>query len=125
MKKLFVIFFIALLAQPAIAESGKACNKSEKLIKKLDLQEDQIEAVQQIMSEQKEKRLNLFQGSRDSVKEQMESLHSETKQKLGSVLNEEQMEKFDALHAERMEKRQQRWEKRKERFNEISKTVES
>ena len=108
MKKLFVIFFIALLAQPAIAESGKACNKGEKLIKKLDLQEDQIEAVQQIMSEQKEKRLNLFQGSRDSVKEQMESLHNETKQKLSSVLNEEQMEKFDSLHAERMEKRQQR-----------------
>ena len=125
MKHLFILLFIALSTQLSYAEVGKNCDRAGKLTEKLDLQEEQIEAVQQVMNEQHEKRRELFQSSRDSMKEKMEGLHNETKEKLSSVLTPEQMTKFEELHAQRMEKREQRREKRKERFKNTSQDINS
>ena len=114
-----------LLTQVSFAESGKGCDRAGKLTEKLDLQDDQIEAVQQIMSEQQEKRREIFEANRDSMKKKMDSLHNDTKDKLNSVLSPEQMAEFEKLHAKRMEKREQRREKRKEHFKETSQTIEN
>jgi len=125
MNKLITLFFMILLTQTSFAESGKGCNKAAKLAETLDLQEDQIEIVQQIMSQQREKRHDVLQASRDSMKEKMEDLHNETKDKLSSVLSPEQMAKFEEAHAKRMEKREQRREERRENFKEASQTIEN
>lgn len=117
--------FLNLINQLSYAEPGKDCDRAGKLTEKLDLQEDQVEAVQQIMSEQHEKRSDLFQASRDSMKEQMQGLHNETKDKLSSILTPEQLTKFEELHAKRMEKKEQRREKRMEKFKERSQAEDS
>jgi Spy/CpxP family protein refolding chaperone len=125
MQKLIIIFFMVLSTQLSFAESENGCDRAGKLTEKLGLEENQVEAVQQVMSEQKEKRRDLFQANRDSMKEQMDGLHNETKDKLSSVLSPEQMAKFEELHAERMEKREQRREKRMEHFKKTSQDIDS
>lgn len=124
MKKLIALFFMLLLTQPGFAEGGKDCNHSGKLIKKLDLQEDQVDTVQQVMKQQHDKRRELFQTTRDAMKIQMEALHAETKNQLSSVLSPEQMTRFEELHAQRVEKMKQKREQRKEYFKKTSQTID-
>ena len=117
MKTLTTILVILLLShQLAFAETNNDCQRGGKLSEKLSLEENQIEAVQQIMKEQHEKRKDFFEKNRDLAKEAMTDLHNETKEKLSDVLNAEQLAKFDVLHEERKQKREDRREKRKESF---------
>ncbi len=125
MSKLSLVILLSLLTSISFAESGENCGPSGKMMQNLDLQEDQIEAVQQVMNEQKEKRHELMQASRDSIKDKMSALHEETKNKLSPILTPEQLAKFEQAHAERMEKREQRREERKEKFKNVSQTTDN
>jgi Spy/CpxP family protein refolding chaperone len=125
MKKLIAIFFMLLLTPLSFAEAGKNCDRSAKLTEKLDLQEDQVDAVQQIMKQQHEKRRELFQTNRDAMRKQMEALHDETRNQLSSVLNPEQMTKFEELDVQRVEKMKQKREKRKEYFKKTSQIIDN
>ena len=124
MKKLIILFFMFLLTQASYAQSDKGCDRAGKLAEKLDLEENQVEAVQQILNEQHKKKRDLFQASRDSLKQKMDDLHLETKDKLGSVLNPDQMARFEELHAKRVEKIEQRRKKRMQRFKETAKDTD-
>jgi len=79
----------------------------EDVLDDLALSGDQETQVKQIMKEQHEKKRTLWQaeGDRASKRPQMEALHAETRTRLATVLNEEQLAKFDAAHQARMEKR--------------------
>lgn len=114
-----------LLTQFSFADDGKNCNRSGKFIGKLDLQEDQVDAVEQVMKEQQEKRRELLQTSRDAIKEKLAGIHDETKNKLSVVLTPEQLAEYEALHAKRMEKREQRKQERQERFKNVSQTSDN
>jgi Spy/CpxP family protein refolding chaperone len=125
MKKLITIFFMLLLTQLTFAEGKKNCDRPAKIAKKLDLQEEQVDTVQQVMQQQREKRRALMQASRDAMKIQMEALHTDTKNQLNSVLSTEQMTRFEELYAQRVEKMKQKREKRKELFKRTSQTTEN
>jgi hypothetical protein len=86
---------------------GEHRKEREKFLDEMNLSADQKSQVQQILGEQHEKKRALFdaEGDRAAKRTQMEALHQETKTRLATVLNEEQMAKFDAAHAKRMEKR--------------------
>jgi Spy/CpxP family protein refolding chaperone len=96
---------------------GEHRKEREKFIDEMNLSADQKSQVQQILSEQHEKKRALFdaEGDRAAKRAQMEALHQETKTRLATVLNEEQMAKFDSAHAKRMEKRKEFHERRKEK----------
>ena len=119
MKTLSTIIIILLASmQLAFAEAGKDCQRGGKLLESLSLEENQMEAVQQIMKQQHDKRKALLEKNRASAKEMMTDLHDETREKLSPVLNTEQLAKFDVLHEERKQKREERREKRKESYKE-------
>lgn len=82
----------------------------EKFLDEMNLSADQKSRVQEILKEQHEKKRALFdaEGDRDAKRPQMEALHQETKTRLATVLNEEQMAKFDAAHQKRMERHKER-----------------
>ena len=116
MNKILSLFLILLLSQSVFADSEKAGKHFDKLSGKLDLKEEQVDIVKGIVEEQHQKRREIF----SAMKEQMKGLHNETREKLGTVLTAEQLQKFEAMHADRMEKKKKRWEKRKERHERIS-----
>jgi len=111
MKTLISIFLLGiLLPQPALAEiSNKDCQKG-RLFEQLQLNDDQVGAVKQIMNEKREKRRAIM----EDVRPQMEALSFETKEKLSTVLNDEQLLKFDEIAEKRFKKRED-WRAR--RFN--------
>lgn len=82
----------------------------------LALSDAQATQVKQILREQHDKKRALWdaQGDRDSKRAQMEALHQETKTRLATVLNEEQLAKFEAAHEARMQKRKGVHEQRQE-----------
>ena len=73
----------------------------------LQLTDDQKSQVKQILKEQHDKKRALFDadGDREAKRGQMDALHQETKTRLATVLNEEQLAKFEEAHDMRKGKR--------------------
>jgi Spy/CpxP family protein refolding chaperone len=78
----------------------------QEFIDELQLTEDQKSQVRQILKEQHDKKRALFdaEGDRASKRAQMEALHEETKTRLATVLNDEQLAKFEEAHEKRMQR---------------------
>lgn len=86
----------------------------ERMADKLDLDEAQAAKFKEIMQAAHAQRHEVMQKQFEIVKPQMEAIESDTRTKLGSVLNEQQMEQYDQM----AEKRKARWAKHKDRMNE-------
>jgi Spy/CpxP family protein refolding chaperone len=110
MKTFITIFLSGLfLMQPALAEmADKDCYK-DRFIKDMQLNDDQVDAVKQIMKGKREKRRAIM----DEMRPKIDALHNETREQLATVLNEEQLSKFDEL----LEKKRKKREERKSRRN--------
>ena len=82
-------------------------------IEELQLSDEQTSQVKQILKEQHEKKRAMFDKESDRAAKhtQMQALHDETKTRLATVLNEQQLAKFEEAHQQRMEKRKA-WHKR-------------
>jgi hypothetical protein len=98
-----ILLFSTILIQPVLAEmSGNDCQKG-RLFEQLQLNDDQVDAVKQIMRDKREKRRAIM----EDVRPQMEALRFETKEQLATVLNEKQLLKFDEMTEKRRNKREQ------------------
>ncbi len=100
MKNIFTPLLLMSLLVCASYVQAEEQNKREKLIEKLALEPDQVETVETILNEQKNKRQEIKQ----KMKAEMESLHAETSQRLGEVLTAEQLQQFEQLHEQRRQK---------------------
>ncbi|MFQ5660964.1 MAG: Spy/CpxP family protein refolding chaperone [Gammaproteobacteria bacterium] len=116
MKQFITLLVTAFIfAQPAFAEHGdkgkhmdKRGHHMDRMIEELQLNGDQVDTFRQIMKEQRGKHRAVFQEMRDQMKPKMEAIHEETRQRLSTVLNEQQLQRFDEMTnkmRERMEKR--------------------
>ncbi len=120
MKKLLTVIALLFIAQQvALAESGD-CRRGDRLIKKLNLNDDQVETVTQILEQQREKRHAIFEEHHKKMKTTMESLHNETKEQLSRILTEEQLTKFDEIKAKKRERMGERRSRHHGRHHETS-----
>ncbi len=99
---LFMLITLFLYSQLGNAQSTERERPKgpEHLIEILELTEDQRDPFITIMKEQHEKRMkvrNLNQSSREEEKRDMDTLHTETLQRLNSVLTVTQLEKFEEM----------------------------
>ena len=92
------------------AKMGEHPQDRGKFLDEMNLSADQKSQVQQILKEQHEKKRTLWkEGSdREAKHAQMRALHEETKTRLATVLNEEQLARFDKAHEKRMERHKDR-----------------
>lgn len=78
-------------------EGAKVCSKKlARMAKKLDLSEEQQAQFLEIMETQKNRKHEIIEAS--GVRESLKNLRLETKDKLGAVLTEDQLEKFEHHH---------------------------
>ncbi len=85
--------------------------KVAKMVKRLDLEESQVEPVKTILREQHAKKVELRKQMKESMRPQMQAIKQETGDRLSAVLTPEQQKKF----AEMREKHQAKKERYKER----------
>ncbi len=106
MKTLISAILITLLSLTAVAgghSDKQGHNRMEKMIKKLDLNEQQAQQVQDILDSNK--------AERKAIREQMEALREKTNQELSQVLTGEQMDKLTSMQEKRKEKRKEKRDK--------------
>ena len=89
-------------------KSHRHAEKAAQMIEALGLEEGQQEAVQAILSEQREK----ARGLRKSTRKDMKALRTETREKLAAVLSEEQLQNYDRFIADKRKQRKRRWRQR-------------
>ena len=99
---LFMLITLFLYSQLGNAQSSERERPKgpEHLVEILELNEDQRDRFITIMKEQHQKRMevrNLHASSRQGEKADMDALHSETLQRLNSVLTDTQLEKFEEM----------------------------
>lgn len=79
--------------------------QTERLVKQLELSEEQKTAVHTILVEQSKKQRELFaqqrDGDREQLRKQRTTLFEETDGKIKALLNEEQKLKYEQVKAER------------------------
>lgn len=84
------------------SEQGDARRPGDtgRFAEELQLTEEQARTVNQIMREQHEKRRAIFESDKERVQKhaELEALHAETKERLASVLNTDQMARFEEHH---------------------------
>lgn len=97
MKKLLIVSLIALgLSSAAFAQdhpARHAGHDNQRLIKALEITDDQLPLVQGILDEYSERRRELMEQQR----EQFDRINLEQKEALSGVLTPEQIEKLDNL----------------------------
>lgn len=76
-----------------------------KMEQELGLTPEQTQQVRAIMQQQNDKRRTLWQetAARDQIPERMRALHEETRQRLATVLDKDQMAKMEQ-HMQRMDR---------------------
>jgi protein CpxP len=89
----------------------------EYITDELDLSEEQSEQVKAILKESHEKSRAIREQMRKAMMPQMQAIHAETRDKLATVLSEEQLEEYDEMKAEWKKKREERREKYKKRHD--------
>lgn len=114
MNKLIPIVLSSLLLAPmALADhpaGGKRGGKHKNmLISQLELTEEQKQPVAEILKEQRKKSREIMEPAFEQVKPQMEALQQETRQRLASVLTEEQLQKYDKMSSKRHGRMQKRF----------------
>ncbi|ARN72773.1 Spy/CpxP family protein refolding chaperone [Oceanicoccus sagamiensis] len=100
MKLLISAILIALFSLSAVAGSHSdksGDHRMEKMIKKLDLNEQQEQQVRAIMDSNK--------AERKAIREQMQALRDKTNQELSKVLTGEQMDKLTRMQEKRKDKK--------------------
>ena len=96
MKRLITLALVLFVfTQPVFAERDKKGEHIDRLIKELQLNDDQVDTVKNILKEQSQKRQAIFNEIRDQVKPKMEAIHEETKQRLSTVLDSDQLQRFE------------------------------
>ena len=102
---------LSLTAVVVVLTLGLAVNAQEqdpmvdRLQAALDLSDEQTVAVGKILGEQAEQRRAMMQEARDTgdrraVRDRMQAMMAATEEKLGKVLNEDQMAKYREMRAE-------------------------
>ena len=102
---------LSLTAVAVVLTLGLAVNAQEqdpmvdRLQAALDLSDEQTVAVGKILGEQAEQRRAMMQEARDTgdrraVRDRMQAMMAATEEKLGKVLNEDQMAKYREMRAE-------------------------
>jgi Spy/CpxP family protein refolding chaperone len=88
------------------ATKGERRKGRMEFLDELDLSDEQKSQVRQIMDEQRDKRRAIWEGGgdRDQNRSKMQALHEETKKRLSTVLNEEQLAKFEQAKQKRGQK---------------------
>ena len=114
MNKLYIVALCTLLlACAAQADHGKGGKHRGKhkdwMISKLELTEEQKQPVADIMKEQWKKGREIKQTAFEQIRPQMEALHEETREQLGEILTEEQLQRYDDLGRKRHEWKQRRF----------------
>lgn len=109
MNRFFMIVSCTLLlATMAFADNkagGRHMGKhADRLVKKLQLTEEQKQPVADILKEQWAKSREIMQPAFEQVRPQMEAVHEETRQQLADILTEEQLQKYDKLSKKRHER---------------------
>lgn len=89
----------------------------EYITDELDLSSEQSEQVKAILKEAKEKHRAVWKAQREAMKPQMQAIQAETRDKLATVLSEEQLKEYDEMKAEWKKKREERREKYKKRHD--------
>lgn len=87
----------------------------EYITDELDLSDEQSKQVKAILKESHEKRRAVWEEQRKIIKPKMQAIQEETRDKLATVLSEEQIKEYDEMKAEWKKKREERREKYKER----------
>lgn len=109
MKLLVTLFITAFIfVQPAFAEHGHKGQRMEKhgqhierLIQKLQLSDDQLEAFKNIMKGQHEKHRAVMKEMHEQARPKMEAIYNDTKQRLSTILNDEQLQHFEEMMQKR------------------------
>lgn len=99
MKKLIfgLLVFIPIISLSAYAcPGGKAEGHGDRIIKKLELNDEQATQFREIM-----------QSKRENMRAFHDQQYQDTLEKLDAVLNEEQMEEFQEMRERRMQHKQQ------------------
>lgn len=84
----------------------------ERISDALRLEDGQTDAVMAIMKEQHGKVRAVMQALHQQAKPELDTIHAETRSRLAGVLTPEQLGRFDEMHARRMERMQQRRERK-------------
>lgn len=112
MNKLLSAVFVSMLL---FATAGAAHHNGEHknmLLSKLELAEEQKQPVAEILKEQRKKRKEIRRSALEQIKPEMAALDEETRQRLGEILTEEQLQKYDKISSTRHERMQKRLERR-------------
>ncbi|MDM8550622.1 hypothetical protein QUF72_11110 [Desulfobacterales bacterium HSG2] len=122
---LALVFMIAsAYAMPAEAFRGRKAPDPERIIanltRELGLSETQADQVRPIIENQVEQRKSIFEkyssqgrDGRQAMRGEMETLRSETKTQMASVLTDEQMAKYEAFQEQRRQKKGSRGQRGK------------
>lgn len=105
MKALSLATFAVLVTLGLGANAQEGAPMIDRLQTALDLSDEQTVAVAKILGEQAEQRRALMQEARDTgdrraVRDRMQTMMAATEEKLGKVLNEDQMAKYREMMAE-------------------------
>lgn len=105
MKALSLATFAVLITLGLGANAQERGPMTDRLQTALDLSDEQTVAVGKILGEQAEQRRAMMQEARDTgdrraVRDRMQAMMAATEEKLGKVLNEDQMAKYREMMAE-------------------------
>lgn len=111
-----VLLLNLALLSPAPA-SAHGTMKLDRMTEELQLSEEQAQAVKQIMEERQEafRALHQTEGDWKDKRARMEALRAQTREKLASVLNADQMQRMEAM----MERRGDRRDEAKDRIGKL------
>ena len=108
---LALVLFV--FTQPVFAERDKKGEHMDRFTKELQLNDDQVDPVKDILKEQRQKHLAI----REQVKPQMEAIHEETKQRLSTVLDSDQLQQFEKMTNKWHERMKNKFDHHKSRSN--------
>lgn len=91
-----MFIFLSLISVAAFASPGGKCGHGDRMIKQLDLNEEQAVQFREIM-QTKRKKMRAFH----------EEQHNEPLNQLNSVLTAEQMEEFQQVREHRMQRKKE------------------
>lgn len=115
---------LAALAAPALAGPGHGHHREHlnRVAEELGLDDTQREQFATIMREQHQQVREMRRSMRDQgikrdseeARAHREAMHAQVRERLGTVLTAEQLERFDALRHERMQRKLERRERHRE-----------
>lgn len=109
MQRLAIFLVLTLaIAAPARADAGATPGHHRNyVVEKLQLNPEQAQKFRDIMREQHDKRRAIFNENKEQAQKQPElaALRADTRQRLATVLNPDQMKRFDEIERNRPHRR--------------------